>query len=146
MGHDSIQPDLHVLVTFFQDPNLFLVFSLLLPSPCSMPRLRLDRFRITISKQPLLRPLLLATRDLESARNELRWLTDHAVKLSRLTASSGKETATPSWQTLVRNYCAQRGTGKPLQYILGSEYFGELEIKCEPGVLIPRSVSLHLLS
>jgi methylase of polypeptide subunit release factors len=33
-----------------------------------------------------------------------------------------------------------RASGKPLQYILGSEYFGDLEIQCRPGVLIPRCV------
>jgi methylase of polypeptide subunit release factors len=32
----------------------------------------------------------------------------------------------------------ERVRGKPLQYLLGTEYFGDLEIKCRPGVLIPR--------
>jgi methylase of polypeptide subunit release factors len=27
-----------------------------------------------------------------------------------------------------------------LQYILGTEFFGDLEIECKPGVLIPRFV------
>lgn len=36
------------------------------------------------------------------------------------------------------NLCAQRARGKPLQYLLGSEYFGDIEILCKPGVLIPR--------
>jgi methylase of polypeptide subunit release factors len=31
-----------------------------------------------------------------------------------------------------------------LQYILGTEFFGELEIKCRPGVLIPRWVGLNV--
>lgn len=29
-----------------------------------------------------------------------------------------------------------------VRYVLGSEFFGDLEIKCRPGVLIPRSVHL----
>lgn len=32
----------------------------------------------------------------------------------------------------------RRGQLEPLQYILGSQPFGPLDIKCEPGVLIPR--------
>jgi methylase of polypeptide subunit release factors len=34
----------------------------------------------------------------------------------------------------------ERASGKPLQYQLGTEYFGDLEIRCRPGVLIPRYV------
>ena len=34
--------------------------------------------------------------------------------------------------------CRQRGRGVPLQYVLGSQPFGFLDIKCKPGVLIPR--------
>ncbi|KAI1360306.1 S-adenosyl-L-methionine-dependent methyltransferase [Xylaria arbuscula] len=34
---------------------------------------------------------------------------------------------------------ARRGAGEPLQYVLGSQPFGDLEILCEKGVLIPRS-------
>jgi len=36
------------------------------------------------------------------------------------------------------NLCERRSRGEPLQYILGSQPFGELEIKCRHGVLIPR--------
>ncbi|KAJ3578662.1 hypothetical protein NPX13_g1904 [Xylaria arbuscula] len=34
---------------------------------------------------------------------------------------------------------ARRGAGEPLQYVLGSQPFGDLEILCEKGVLIPRA-------
>jgi len=34
--------------------------------------------------------------------------------------------------------CHRRGQGEPLQYLLGSQPFGSLDIKCAPGVLIPR--------
>ncbi|KAK5694436.1 hypothetical protein LTR17_024812 [Elasticomyces elasticus] len=39
-----------------------------------------------------------------------------------------------NWKPYVR----RRAHGEPLQYILGSTYFGNLKIKCRPGVLIPR--------
>ena len=41
---------------------------------------------------------------------------------------------------LLRQLVQRRAKGCPLQYILGTEYFGELEIECKPGVLIPRCV------
>jgi methylase of polypeptide subunit release factors len=37
--------------------------------------------------------------------------------------------------------CLMRSTGYPLQYILGNQPFGDLEILCRRGVLIPRSAS-----
>jgi len=50
------------------------------------------------------------------------------------------------YHRLLRTYVKRRGSGEPLQYILGSEYFGDLEIKCRPGVLIPRFVGISVLS
>ncbi|KAI3335145.1 S-adenosyl-L-methionine-dependent methyltransferase [Ustulina deusta] len=38
----------------------------------------------------------------------------------------------------VARLVARRGAGEPLQYVLGSQPFGDLEILCEKGVLIPR--------
>lgn len=40
--------------------------------------------------------------------------------------------------TRVKQACLQRSRLVPLQYILGSQPFGELDIVCRPGVLIPR--------
>lgn len=42
--------------------------------------------------------------------------------------------------------CDDRGRGKPLQYILGTQPFGEVEILCRAGVLVPRCVWLVFLS
>jgi methylase of polypeptide subunit release factors len=42
--------------------------------------------------------------------------------------------------SLLRELVKKRASGSPLQYLLGSEYFGDLEIRCRPGVLIPRYV------
>lgn len=71
--------------------------------------------------------LLPACRDLQSAINELRWIREY------VNATTRKNQA-----TRLLSLCRGRGRGVPLQYILGSQPFGSLEIKCRPGVLIPR--------
>lgn len=101
---------------------------------------------------PLLRVLLPATRDLESARNELRWIRDHvslaARQHERSNLSPRKPTrhGSPGYQ--VTKLCRQRGRGVPLQYVLGSQPFGRLDIECEKGILAPRpeteAWALHL--
>ncbi|KAG7821708.1 hypothetical protein KL928_000183 [Ogataea angusta] len=55
------------------------------------------------------------------AAQELRWIQQELPK--------------SQWQTAVE----QRARLVPLQYILGSQPFGDLTIKCKPGVLIPRN-------
>lgn len=100
-----------------------------------MPRISNSVLRRARAISRLL-PLLLPTcRDIPSARNELRWLAEHAIEQ---TVSSGA-----SWRALLRHLCAQRGRGKPLQYILGNQPFGGLEILCRKGVFIPRLVSRY---
>ncbi|KAL7936697.1 S-adenosyl-L-methionine-dependent methyltransferase [Trichoderma chlorosporum] len=71
--------------------------------------------------------LLPACRDLQSAMNEFRWLKDHV-----------NSTASTTKGNLLSRLCKKRGQGYPLQYILGSQPFGPLDVKCRPGVLIPR--------
>ncbi|KAG6831683.1 hypothetical protein H0H92_008326 [Tricholoma furcatifolium] len=56
------------------------------------------------------------------AQNELRWLKSHAKSPSQL-------------QNLVK----RRVAGEPLQYILGSQPFGPLNLLTRPPVLIPRT-------
>lgn len=50
----------------------------------------------------------------------------------------------------VRRLCRRRGRGEPLQYVLGNQPFGPLEILCKRGVLIPRqeteAYTYHLAS
>lgn len=78
-------------------------------------------------------PLLLRTcRDLPSARNELRWLKEHVDFTNP--PSEPKDHA----RKRLKRLCISRGRGKPLQYILGNQPFGDLGITCRPGVLIPR--------
>lgn len=44
---------------------------------------------------------------------------------------------------MLRTLVKERGRGAPLQYLLGTEYFGDLEIVCRRGVLIPRCGFFH---
>lgn len=67
---------------------------------------------------------------LEAARNELRWLRQHAAK------TKGDE-AEAEFST-IDDLVERRANGEPLQYIIGDTPFGDLEILCKPKVLIPR--------
>lgn len=122
-----------------------------------MPRLPPFLLRLANRECYLLPALLRECRDLPSSRNELRWLTEHAIEeaeklrttdlaSSQSRTPDSKNVATPSipsknipgWRILLRDYVKRREKGEPLQYILGTQPFGELEIVCRPGVLIPR--------
>ncbi|KAL2129951.1 hypothetical protein VTI74DRAFT_7075 [Chaetomium olivicolor] len=106
-----------------------------------MPRLPPSLFwRARREISPMVAQLLPACRDLESATNELRWIREHV-----------RDTESPVPPGLrVWELVEKRGKGVPLQYVLGTQPFGDLEIKCKPGVLIPRpeteSYTLHLAS
>lgn len=110
-----------------------------------MPRLPTSLILKSYRENPLLPSLLKECRTLESARNELRWLREAAIKAQSQTKNSYVARHIPpvkarSWQPALREMCALRSKGKPLQYILGDQPFGELVILCEKGVLIPRLV------
>ncbi|PQE12103.1 family methyltransferase protein [Rutstroemia sp. NJR-2017a BVV2] len=81
---------------------------------------------------PLLGPILRETRDLSSALNELRWLREHVKEKWEPTSGVKEKTKR------ILQLCQRRALGVPLQYLLGSQPFGTLDIKCLPGVLIPR--------
>jgi methylase of polypeptide subunit release factors len=106
-----------------------------------MPRLSQSLIRSARQHHPHLPYLLRTCRDLQSAKLELKWLQEH-VKSQR-TWSPQKRLSK------FEDLCRKRGRGVPIQYLLGSEYFGPLEIQCKPGVLIPRPATadavLHLL-
>lgn len=93
-----------------------------------MPRIPPWLFRRARHVSPLVATLLPACRDIRSALNELRWIREHV----QATYSSLHENQ-------VAKLCGRRGRGEPLQYVLGSQPFGNLDLKCRPGVLIPRS-------
>ena len=99
-----------------------------------MPRISLHQLRQAYTISPLLSRLLPACRDLTSAKNELRWLQEHAVAASQDASVPGRRRRRHHLATM----CERRRRGVPLQYILGTQPFGDLDIQCAPGVLIPR--------
>jgi methylase of polypeptide subunit release factors len=111
-----------------------------------MPRLAPSTIRQAHNISPHLATLLPACRSLEAARNELRWIREHARSLSR--SGRGRRAGVQSaaappvvyleTEVLIRKLCEQRAKGVPLQYVLGSQPFGDLDIKCRRSVLIPR--------
>ncbi|PLN80317.1 S-adenosyl-L-methionine-dependent methyltransferase [Aspergillus taichungensis] len=99
-----------------------------------MPRIPTSTILQAYHQHRLLPRLLQECRTLDSARNELRWLRERACSIA--SKSTGRSTA--GWRTLLRSMCIARSKGVPLQYILGDQPFGDLEILCRRGVLIPR--------
>lgn len=99
------------------------------------PSLCIEAYR----ENRLLPLLIKECRSLGSARNELRWLRERALRDSQ---SPARLAGNPrlGWRTRLRAMCHRRSQGYPLQYILGDQPFGDLEILCRRGVLIPRSV------
>ncbi|RWA08710.1 hypothetical protein EKO27_g6408 [Xylaria grammica] len=61
-------------------------------------------------------------------------LQDHRVSADR----AAMDPQTHATEDLVARLVARRGAGEPLQYVLGTQPFGDLDILCEKGVLIPR--------
>ncbi|KAF7864520.1 hypothetical protein EAF04_006652 [Stromatinia cepivora] len=96
-----------------------------------MPRLSHALLLRAHNVSPLLPLVLRETHSLPSAINELRWLREHVDN------TTSHHLPNQKWRTLLK-LCQRRARGEPLQYILGTQPFGELEIKCQPGVLIPR--------
>ena len=103
-----------------------------------MPRIPHSLLLRAYNISPLLPLVLRATRTLPSAIRELRWLDEHVKQEDK----SSKENTIRQRQKLIQ-LCKRRERGEPLQYILGSQPFGELSIKCRPGVLIPRWVNTY---
>lgn len=114
----------------------------ILPSPArnhavarDMPRVPTALLRKARTIDPFLPALLAPCRDLHTAQNELRWLREHVEKVANARRARGDTLAKGA---LLGQLVRERVRGRPLQYLLGTEYFGDLEIKCRPGVLIPR--------
>ena len=106
-----------------------------------MPRISPSLISRARQRNPLLPLLLGPCRDLDSAQNELRWLREHA--LAQGNAAEG--TSHEPWQACLKRICRERATGRPLQYVIGNQPFGALEILCEEGVLIPRYVVMRVV-
>ncbi|PAV18811.1 S-adenosyl-L-methionine-dependent methyltransferase [Pyrrhoderma noxium] len=80
--------------------------------------------------------LLVAHLGKQSATNELRWLRQAAQQLPSSPSSS-------SSTTTLERLLERRVSGEPLQYILGTQPFGPLDIRVRPPVLIPRTETEH---
>lgn len=86
----------------------------------SMVRITNLLFNRAVKDSRLLDLLLPACKTLESSRAELNWIQNELPQSQWLEA------------------CTKRSELVPLQYILGSQPFGDLDIKCRDNVLIPR--------
>ena len=85
-----------------------------------MVRISPKLVRQAAASSRLLVPLLKANRSVARAKQELKWIQ--------------QELPPSQWSDAV----LRRSNLEPLQYILQSQPFGSLDIKCRPGVLIPR--------
>ncbi|OAR02337.1 hypothetical protein LLEC1_06597 [Akanthomyces lecanii] len=94
-----------------------------------MPRTPPWLFRQARRHSPHAATLFLACKSLPLALNELRWIREYVDLISTNPAQREQR---------LRALCRQRGQGVPLQYVLKSQPFGPLDLKCKPGVLIPR--------
>ncbi|KFZ14281.1 hypothetical protein V501_03312 [Pseudogymnoascus sp. VKM F-4519 (FW-2642)] len=106
-----------------------------------MPRLSNELLRHAFTINPLLPPLLRTCRTLPSAHNELRWLRQHVDARLETKFGRKKDVPAPLRRRCVVNLVKKRARGVPLQYILGSQPFGDLDILCRKGVLIPRQAT-----
>lgn len=104
-------------------------------SPSPMPRIPPEAIRQAYKISPHAATILPTCRDLPSTLNELRWIREHVAELQR-----GRPPSPPRAEHQIASLCRLRGKGVPLQYVLGSQPFGNLDLKCRPGVLIPRFV------
>ncbi|KAK9373923.1 S-adenosyl-L-methionine-dependent methyltransferase [Lipomyces chichibuensis] len=84
--------------------------------------------------------LLPEVRTIAGARTELRWIIEYVEERLTDQAGKGMKVSDSDFQNKVSRLCYLRGQkGVPLQYLLGSQPFGDsLDIKCRRGVLIPR--------
>ncbi|CAK7272009.1 hypothetical protein SEPCBS119000_004899 [Sporothrix epigloea] len=108
-----------------------------------MPRLLPSLFWRARRISPGAALLLPVCRDLPSALNELRWIQEHVKATTK-----GDGQASRQQKQRVLALCQRRGRNEPLQYVLGTQPFGSLDLLCRKGVLIPRpepeAYSLHL--
>ncbi|KAK5100034.1 hypothetical protein LTR70_007996 [Exophiala xenobiotica] len=76
--------------------------------------------------------------------NELRWMKEAILERQLGITAEWEVSHVPIWHVgsqadrTLRSWVRRRSYAEPLQYILGTQPFGELELKCKPGVLIPR--------
>ncbi|KAI1329883.1 S-adenosyl-L-methionine-dependent methyltransferase [Xylariaceae sp. FL0255] len=131
-----------------------------------MPRIPPSLIKRAGSISPYLAALLPTCRTIPSAQTELRWMREHVARYfeqrddkyqewldpdglepppqqqSSLTGIPqrwrGKQAKEAEKRLLLNHIIRRRAAGEPLQYVLGTQPFGDLDILCERGVLIPR--------
>src|SRR6266581_7853022 len=82
---------------------------------------------------------ILKAAGLENAEREADWLLAHALRLSQgQLLAAGNAPLTPRQAEQAWTYIDRRAAREPLQYILGTQEFGGLEIAVTSDVLIPR--------
>ncbi|QLG72538.1 hypothetical protein HG535_0D02460 [Zygotorulaspora mrakii] len=96
-----------------------------------MPRISPSSVRACNRVNRFLRLLLPACRTVERSNLEFKWISNELSSLEHLNTNRKLREA-------IYNACLQRFRYLPLQYILGSQPFGSLELVCRKGVLIPR--------
>lgn len=74
----------------------------------------------------------------ENAIQESLWLCAAAVDISPAEYSLLERELNRAEMLCAEKFAERRCSGEPLQYILGNEFFGDLEFLVGPGVLIPR--------
>lgn len=100
----------------------------------TMPRIPPSLFWRVRRLSPAAVLLLPACRDLPSSLAELRWIQQHVADEQ----TEGGRQQTRTQREAVLRLCRRRGRGEPLQYVLGTQPFGSLDLLCRRGVLIPR--------
>ena len=83
-----------------------------------------------------LQQLLQQCPDVASATSELKRLSEHAFD-----SKTDPDTSQLAPDTRLAQYVERRAQGEPLEYILGSTSWAELDILCRSGTLIPRESS-----
>ena len=88
--------------------------------------------------------LALERAGIENFRNESRWLIEETLQIPAAVQYSDRPLPEADISR-IRELCARRCQHEPLQYILGTAPFAELELKVDPNVLIPRSETVVLV-
>ncbi|EPS40659.1 hypothetical protein H072_5449 [Dactylellina haptotyla CBS 200.50] len=97
-----------------------------------MPRLSIEVLRSFSNRRPLVPLLLRQARSVGQAYSEYRWLREFVLSLPQF-----KNSPYNRYQYL-KLLCRRRALGVPLQYLLKTQPFGEVDILCAKGALIPR--------
>lgn len=87
----------------------------------------------------------LESAGVENAGQESLWFCAAAANLPPAEFAVSEQNLSPAEISLAESFIQRRINGEPLQYILGNEYFGDLEFLVGQGVLIPRPETYFLV-